>query len=52
MHTEAGRQAWDEWLLAGANWDERRRALAEQPLTDREDWYSRLLLAARHRPIP
>jgi len=52
LHAEPGRQAWDEWLTPGVSWDERRRALVERPLTDREDWYSRVLLAARHRPIP
>jgi hypothetical protein len=52
IHTEAGRQAWDEWLPPGASWDERRRALVERPLPDREDWFSRMLLAARHRPPP
>jgi hypothetical protein len=52
IHTEAARQAWDEWLPPGASWEARRRALLEQPLPDREDWYSRVLLAARHRPIP
>jgi hypothetical protein len=52
LHTEPGRQAWEEWLTPGVSWDERRRALVEHPLTDREDWYSRVLLAARHRPPP
>jgi len=52
IHVDAARQAWDEWLPPGAAWDERRRALVEQPHPDREDWYSRVLLAARHRPIP
>lgn len=52
LHLDPGRQAWDEWLAPGASWDERRRALDERPLRDREDWYSRVLLAARHRPPP
>jgi hypothetical protein len=52
LHTEAGLRAWDEWLPPGASWEERRRALSERPLLDREDWYSRVLLAARHRPPP
>ena len=52
LHVEPGRQAWDEWLTPGVSWDERRRALVERPLTDREDWYSRVLLASRHRPPP
>ena len=30
IHTEAGRQPWDEWLPPGAAWDERRRALARR----------------------
>jgi hypothetical protein len=52
LHVEAGRQAWDEWLPPGLDWDARRRALVESPRKDREDWYSRLLLAAHHRPPP
>jgi hypothetical protein len=52
LHAEPGRQAWDEWLPPGADWEARRRALVERPLPDREDWYSRVLLAARHRPPP
>jgi hypothetical protein len=52
VHTEPGRRAWDEWLPPGASWDERRRALLARPLASREDWYSRVLLAARHRPPP
>jgi hypothetical protein len=51
-HVEPGRQAWDEWLPPALSWDERRRALRERPLTGREDWFSRVLLAARHRPPP
>jgi hypothetical protein len=52
LHTQPARQAWDEWLPPGADWEARRRALGEHPLLDREDWYSRVLLAARHRPPP
>ena len=52
LHSEPGRQAWDEWLPPGADWEARRRALVARPLGDREDWYSRVLLAARHRPPP
>jgi hypothetical protein len=52
LHAEPARQAWDEWLPPAASWEERRRALLERPLTDREDWYARVLLAARHRPEP
>jgi hypothetical protein len=52
LHAEPGRQAWDEWLPPGLDWDERRRALVEAPRPDREDWYARVLLAARHRPPP
>ena len=42
----------DEWLPPGLDWDERRHALVETPRLDREDWYARVLLAARHRPPP
>ena len=52
VHAESGRAAWDEWLPPSADWEDRRRALVEKPLPDREDWYSRVLLAARHRPPP
>jgi len=52
VHEEPGRAAWDEWLPPGASWEDRRRALSDRPLPDREDWYSRVLLAARHRPPP
>jgi len=52
LHLEPARQAWDEWLPPALSWDERRRALIERPLPGREDWFSRVLLAARHRPIP
>jgi hypothetical protein len=38
---------WEEWLDPGLGWTERKRALAAQPLRDREDWYYRVLLAAR-----
>jgi hypothetical protein len=40
--------AWDEWLNPRLGWEERKRALAERPRPDREDWYWRSLLAARH----
>jgi hypothetical protein len=52
LHAEPARAAWDEWLPPGADWEARRRALVERPLAGREDWYSRVLLAARHRPPP
>ena len=52
VHVEPARAAWDEWLPPSLDWEERRRALVERPLPDREDWYSRVLLAARHRPPP
>ncbi len=52
LHDTAGRQAWDEWLDPGLDWEARRRALVEKPMPGREDWYSRVLLAARHRPPP
>jgi hypothetical protein len=52
LHTEPGRRAWGEWLSPDLDWEQRRQALTDKPLPDREDWYSRLLLAARHRPVP
>ncbi len=52
LHLEPGRAPWDEWLPADLDWSGRRRALVERPLPEREDWYSRVLLAARHRPPP
>jgi hypothetical protein len=45
----AERRPWDEWLDPNLGWHERREALAAKPLRDREDWYSRTLLAARAR---
>jgi 4-amino-4-deoxy-L-arabinose transferase-like glycosyltransferase len=45
----ARRVPWDEWLDPGLDWSGRRRALAANPRRDREDWYSRSLLAARRR---
>ena len=39
---------WGEWLDPHLGWGERRRALLAQPRADREDWYYRRLLAARH----
>jgi 4-amino-4-deoxy-L-arabinose transferase-like glycosyltransferase len=51
LHAEPARQPWDEWL-APSSWEVRRRALRARPLPDREDWYARVLLAARHRPPP
>jgi hypothetical protein len=44
----AGRAPWDEWLSPNLDWPDRKRALLAQPRRDREDWYWRLLLAARH----
>ena len=52
LHPEPARAAWDEWLPPSLDWEARRRALVDRPRTDREDWYSRVLLAARHRPLP
>jgi 4-amino-4-deoxy-L-arabinose transferase-like glycosyltransferase len=52
LHTEPARAAWDEWLPPSLDWEARRRALVARPRPDREDWYSRVLLAARHRPPP
>jgi len=42
------RRAWDEWLDPNLGWPARARALAAHPRSDREDWYYRMLLAARH----
>lgn len=39
---------WEDWLEPALSWAERRRALASEPRRDREDWYYRTLLAARH----
>ncbi len=52
LHLEPGREPWDEWLSPSLDWEGRRRALVERPRPEREDWYSRVLLAARHRPPP
>jgi 4-amino-4-deoxy-L-arabinose transferase-like glycosyltransferase len=52
IHAEEGRYAWDEWLSPDLDWQARWRALLETPLPEREDWYSRLLLVAAHRPVP
>jgi 4-amino-4-deoxy-L-arabinose transferase-like glycosyltransferase len=52
LHDAPARQAWDEWLDPGLDWEARRHALVAKPLPAREDWYSRVLLAARHRPPP
>jgi hypothetical protein len=52
LHEAPGREAWDEWLDPGLDWEARRRALCDRPMPAREDWYSRLLLASRHRPPP
>ncbi len=46
------RAAWSEWLDPHLDWAERTRALARDPRPDREDWYWRVLLAARHAPVP
>jgi hypothetical protein len=52
VHEAAGREPWDEWLAPDLDWEARRRLLVEKPMEDREDWYSRVLLAARHRQTP
>jgi 4-amino-4-deoxy-L-arabinose transferase-like glycosyltransferase len=52
LHLQQGRNPWDEWLPPSLDWEGRRRALVERPRPDREDWYSRVLLAAHHRPPP
>jgi Dolichyl-phosphate-mannose-protein mannosyltransferase len=45
---EGERAPWSEWLDPHLGWPERARALAQDRKPDREDWYWRLLLAARH----
>jgi hypothetical protein len=45
----AARAPWDEWLDPHLGWRERWQALVAQPRRDREDWYYRWALAARHR---
>jgi hypothetical protein len=45
----AARAPWDEWLDPILDWPARGRALAAEPLRDREDWYYRLRLASRLR---
>ena len=44
----ARRTRWDEWISPHLDWESRKRALSAQPRRDREDWYWRLLLSARH----
>src|SRR5262249_54565043 len=44
------RAPWDEWLPPGLDWPARRSALRAEPHPEREDWYYRTLLAARHAP--
>ncbi len=44
----ARRAPWDEWISPRLDWRGRQRALIAAPRRDREDWYWRLLLAARH----
>jgi Dolichyl-phosphate-mannose-protein mannosyltransferase len=41
--------AWDEWLNPDLGWEARWNALQADRRTTREDWYWRVLLAARHR---
>jgi hypothetical protein len=40
---------WTEWLDPKLTWPERRKALLADPRRDREDWYWRMLVAARQR---
>jgi hypothetical protein len=47
---KAERAPWDEWLPPGLDWAARRSALLAEPHPEREDWYYRMLLAARHAP--
>jgi hypothetical protein len=44
----ARRARWDEWISPHLDWNGRKRALLAEPRRDREDWYWRLLLSARH----
>ncbi|HEV8253456.1 MAG TPA: hypothetical protein VGQ78_01770 [Vicinamibacteria bacterium] len=48
LHAPAPAAPWDDWLAPRRSWVERRRALEAEPRRDREDWYYRSLLAARH----
>jgi hypothetical protein len=43
------RAPWSEWLSPHLGWKGRAHALAADPKPDREDWYWRVLLAARHK---
>ena len=43
----SARGPWDEWLDPHLTWRERFQALDARRRPDREDWYSRWLLAAR-----
>jgi hypothetical protein len=49
---EGPRRPWDEWLDPNLGWPERREALRAKPLREREDWYYRTLLSARHLAPP
>jgi hypothetical protein len=48
LHPPAPPAPWDEWLPPNLSWPARRRALEGQARRDREDWYYRSLIAARH----
>jgi hypothetical protein len=51
LHPAAGPSPpWQDWLSPDLSWPARRRALESAPRHDREDWYSRLLLASRRAP--
>jgi hypothetical protein len=47
-HADGSGNAWDEWLDPNLDWRQRAQALAAHPRPEREDWYYRRLLAARH----
>jgi hypothetical protein len=48
LHPSGPPAPWDEWLSPHLSWPQRRRALEAQPRRDREDWYYRSMIAARH----
>jgi hypothetical protein len=48
VHPTESAGSWGEWLDPNGAWGERRRVLEAHPRPDREDWYARRLLVARH----
>lgn len=49
LHGPGPSAPWDDWLDADLTWEGRKRALADRPRPDREDWYYRSILAGRRR---